>query len=105
MRELPIACSLTAGDLEARRREVRSVGEAALTRSELGPQCAVLSFAHTPEIAPRLRKIVDAEAECCPFLAMSLHEEAERITLTIEAPAGAEIVLKELVGLFAGVSA
>jgi hypothetical protein len=37
---------------------------------------------------------------CCAFLAMSVADEPDVVVLTIDAPAGAELVLDEIVAAF-----
>ena len=48
--------------------------------------------------------VVAAEAECCPFLDMRLTEGEDSIELVVEAPAGAEPVLGDLVAAMGGLS-
>jgi hypothetical protein len=105
MNELPIACSLTAGDLEARLAEIRAVGESALRERELDGKRVRLSFDLSDDVATRLRRIVDAEQECCAFLTLSLETRADAIVLTIEAPQGAELARDELADGFGAVAA
>ena len=95
--ELPIACSLGAAELDERLKRISAAGES-LVGAEVGERRAVLRF--RPEARGQLAAIVAAEAECCPFLAMTLDEEADAARLLIEAPAGAEPVLSELVAAF-----
>ena len=44
----------------------------------------------------RLEAIIAAEATCCSFLRFELADEADTLTLTITAPAGAEPVAHDL---------
>ena len=105
MNELPIACSLGAGDFAARLEAIRSVGESSLLGQRLAGRTAVLRFASRGDAARRLEQIVAAEAECCPFLELTLERRRDTIVLTIEAPEGAQNVLEELVGAFGPVAA
>ena len=40
---------------------------------------------------------VEAESRCCAFLRMELRDDPDALTLTIEGPAEAESVVRELV--------
>ena len=100
--ELPIACSLRAAEMPVRLAEIGSIGRASLLGAQTADSRAELRFRAGPETRARLEAIVAAEAECCAFLAMSLRDEAGGITLTIDAPEGAEPVMHELVAAFGG---
>lgn len=99
MRDLPIACSLDAGALEQRLADVRAVGDEALLGT--APD-GTLRFRATPAIRERLEAILAAEAECCAFLTLDLREKDGELRLTLSAPEGAEPVVAELAGAFAG---
>jgi hypothetical protein len=92
MTDLPIACSLDAGSLAARRDEMRAV-------PLLGARVQ-LRFAADSRAA--VERIVAAESECCPFLTMRLAQEDDALVLTVDAPRGAEAVLAGMVEAFAG---
>jgi len=98
--ELPIACSLGADELAARLAEMVELGRTALLRTETAGAHAELRFARAPGVRKRVDAIVAAESRCCAFLAMRVGDERDAIVLTIEAPTGAELVLRELVDAF-----
>jgi hypothetical protein len=100
--ELPIACSLTPAELPARVAEIGAIGRANLLSAEVEAGRAVLRFRSGGAVRERLASVVAAEAECCAFLAMTLRDEADLLVLTIEAPSGAEPVVRELVTAFEG---
>jgi hypothetical protein len=100
--ELPIACSLSATELTQRLAAIAGLGREALIDVHSEPCRARLRFAAGPGVRRRLVAIVNAESECCAFLAMNVSDEADAVLLTIDAPAGAEIVLAELVDAFRG---
>ena len=100
--ELPIACSLSAGDLNDRLAEIAGLGRDALLDSEVAGLRAELRFSHGPGIPLRLARIVAAESECCAFLTMDIREEGNALVLAIAAPEGAELVLEEFVDGFRG---
>lgn len=99
--ELPIACSLSGPDLRERLSEIRDVGRAGLigVRREGGNR--VLHFRPSPEISSRLERIVEAEAQCCAFLELTIDEAPDSIDLMVGGPDGAEPVVEELVAAFA----
>ena len=98
--ELPIACSLSAGDLNDRLTEIAAVGRDALLDAERSGAHATLRFAAGRGIEERLARIVAAESECCAFLTMTLREDGDALVLAIAAPEDAELVLEELVDSF-----
>jgi hypothetical protein len=98
--DLPIACSLSETELPARLAEIRALGQdALLSARRVGPR-AVLRFTSDPDIRARVEAIVAAESRCCAFLTMRISAEPDTVTLTIEAPEDAELVLQELVDAF-----
>jgi hypothetical protein len=100
--DLPIACSLSATEQSSRLAEMRAIGRAALLSANVAGRHATLRFRAGGATRERLAGIVAAEAKCCAFLEMELREDAEAIELIIDAPAGAESVLAELVDAFDG---
>ncbi len=100
--DLPLACSLGAGDLAERARQLAEVGRRGLLTSEVSGNRAVLTW--DPAVREDVRAVVAAEAECCPFLDMRLVDGEDSIELVVEAPAGAEPVLGDLVAAMGGLS-
>ena len=100
MTELPIACSLDGGALEARLAATAEVGRTGLvSRQRVGGR-HLLRFRADPEIRARLKEIVNAERECCPFLGIYLEERGAELELAIEAPAGGERTADALAAAF-----
>lgn len=102
--ELPIACSLSAGDLSTRLRQMADLGRAALVDVRHEQTRAELRFAAGAGVRDRVEGIVAAESQCCAFLAMTVTDEPDTVVVTIEAPDGAELVLAQLVDAFRGQS-
>jgi MerR family copper efflux transcriptional regulator len=100
MKELPIACSLAAGDLGERLVKIEAIGAAALLSHDRISGTHRLRFRLDSEVQARLESIVAAEKECCPFLDIALEREDEALVLSIAAPTGAEPVAAELAGAF-----
>ena len=96
---IPIVCSLDADELEQRLAEIGAVADALLDVQSL-PGEAILRFAVGIETRKRLEAIAAAEARCCAFMSFDLRDEPGAIVMRISAPAGAELVLDDLVGAF-----
>ena len=94
--ELPLACSLDAGDLNERARQLAEVGRRGLFTSEVSGNRAVLHW--DAAVRDDVRAVMAAEAQCCPFLDMRLVDGEGSVELVVEAPAGAESVLADLGG-------
>jgi len=102
--ELPIACSLSATELPERLAEMAALGRAALVDAVADTTRAQLRFSAGAGVGERVRAIVAAEARCCTFLTMRVTHDRDTVVLTVDAPAGAELVLAGLVDAFRGSS-
>jgi len=100
--ELPIACLLSVPDLTERLAEIAELGRAALLDARNDGTRAELRFAAEQGVRERLDAIVAAESQCCAFLAMRVSDARDAVVLTIDAPAGAELALAEIVDAFRG---
>jgi hypothetical protein len=100
-RELPIACSLDAEGLRSRQAELAVLGRGLVDVSLPGETPVVLRFTADADTRTSLDRIVAAEAECCPFLAMSVRH-GETLELTIDGPEDAAPVIAELTEAIAG---
>lgn len=98
--ELPIACSLSAGELHVRQAQIADLGRDALVEARVEASHADLHFMGGAAVRDRVERFVAAESECCPFLTMGVEETPSEVRLTIDAPDGAEPVLEELVAAF-----
>jgi len=98
--ELPIVCSLSATELPARLAEMAALGREALLDAKHEGTRAELRFAAGAAVRARVDAIVAAEAQCCAFLTMRVTEPPDMVVLSVDAPAGAELVLRELLGAF-----
>lgn len=99
-RELPVVCSLGAGDLEQRLVEIGSIGSDALVGHEVQGGKHVLHFRSNPHIRRRLDEIVAAEAECCAFLDLDLSQRGDELLLSIGAPEAGQPTADALAGAF-----
>jgi hypothetical protein len=98
---LPIACSLSAGELDERMAQMAALGREALVGTRIDGTRARLRFAVAPDVRERIDAVVTAESRCCAFLTMRVTDEPGAVVLTIDAPGGAELVLSEMVDAFA----
>jgi hypothetical protein len=102
--DTPIACSLSAGELEQRLEAIAEVGADSLIDRCVEDGCHLLRFRSDPTTRQRLEDIVAAEAECCSFLDLSLSEQGDALVLSIAAPQDARTLAEGLAGAFAGPS-
>jgi hypothetical protein len=100
--DMPLACSLGAGDLAERLDAIAAIGAESLVGEERKEARRLLRFRKSESARRRLEDVIAAEAECCPFLDLSLREDDETLVLSISAPADAEAVAGELAAAFAG---
>jgi hypothetical protein len=83
--ELPMACTLETTALEQRIATIRELGRECLGRSSERDR-QLVRFRSAPTVRRRLEQLIEAEAECCSFLEMSIEEHGGELLLTIEAP-------------------
>lgn len=100
LRELPVVCSLGAGDLQERLAEIAAIGADALIDRSSADGTHVLRFRADPESLRRLDRIVKAEAECCAFLDLSLREDKGDLVLSIAAPGAGQETADALAAAF-----
>jgi hypothetical protein len=99
-----IACRLEGADYRRRLASIGELARAALLdhRRDNGS----LRLAYAPEAAARVRRMVDEERVCCPFLAIELEETAAAVFVRIVPPRLDPAMLNMLFGHFtAGVPA
>jgi hypothetical protein len=100
-RELPIACSLDAARLRAREAELARLGRSLISAGPAGDPPVVLRFKSARDTRAELDRLVAAEAECCPFLEMTV-SEGDALELTIDGPDDAKPVIADFVGAIRG---
>jgi hypothetical protein len=84
--ELPVVCSLAAGELEARLAAIGAVGAEGLIEHRAEGGRHLLRFRADARTRERLEWIVAAEEECCAFLDLSLTQGCCDLRLTVAAP-------------------
>jgi hypothetical protein len=77
-----------------------ALGHDALTHASVDGTHAELRFAAGAGVRDRVEDVVVAEAGCCAFLSMRVSDAPDTVVLSIQAPGGAELVLRELVHAF-----
>lgn len=99
--ELPIACTLNAGDLKQRLASIGEIGkESLIARTSEGGR-HLLRFRSDAETFRRLEEIIAAEAACCSFLDLALEERGGELVLSVAAPQNGQAVADELAATFA----
>lgn len=98
--DIPIACSLGAGDLAQRLTEIGEVGADSLISREADGDRHLLRFRADADSRRRLEEIVAAEAECCAFLDLALSERDGELVLSIAAPSDAKAIADGLAEAF-----
>lgn len=84
--ELPVVCSLGAGDLEQRLAAIGEIGAESLLYRRRDGGRHLLRFRSDARTRERLEGIVRAERECCAFLDLELTEGCCDLTLRVAAP-------------------
>jgi hypothetical protein len=97
MTDLPIACSLTAEQIPARRAALVELVEHALLDARVTGRVVVRRDARS-EAA--LDRFVQAERECCPFFDLEVTTYSDTLVLEIGGPAEAEPMIAALVETF-----
>lgn len=100
MNDKPLACSLSAGELESRLAEIEGIGADSLLSHRQEGAAHVLRFRGDSGTRQRLEAVLAAERQCCPFLELNLAHEGEHLVLSIAAPAEAAPVAAELAASF-----
>jgi hypothetical protein len=103
--DTPLACSLDVGDLEQRLAEIAAVGAKSLISRESDEDRHLLRFRADADTRRRLETIVAAEAKCCTFLDLSLHEESGELLLSIATQQDATALAEGLANAFSDASA
>jgi len=89
-RDIPIACSLSAGDLAKQEGAWRTFLGSSLLARERVPGGLQLIF--RPGAAPELNALVETERICCPWIAFALRGDS----VTMTAPGDGEEALVQM---------
>lgn len=96
----PIACTLGESDLSQRLDEIATLGAESLLGHEFKDGTHTLRFRRDDETRRQLEQIAAAEANCCPFLDLSIAERDGELILALDAPAEGRPVADELARAF-----
>jgi hypothetical protein len=91
---LPIACTLTPGDLKERLGAIQTLTRDALLRWERDGLKLALWYA--PDAVERVHAMVAGEQRCCAFLKFEVRKQPDAVHLTITAPENALEAAEEL---------
>jgi hypothetical protein len=94
LKSLPIACTLTPGDLRERLSLIETLTREALLGYERDGLELALRYA--PEAVERVRAMVAGEQHCCAFLDFYVREQPDAVHVTITAPENAREAADEL---------
>jgi len=95
--DVPIACTLDAGETVDRTAQWRDVlaHVGARQSTDTGVR---LRFPSDPTIVARVAELTVKEADCCAFFAFALTVEHEGVWLEVAAPADGLAVVEQLFG-------
>jgi hypothetical protein len=94
LKSLPIACTLSPGDLQERLALIRGLtAEALLGHDRHG---LVLTLRYAPDAVERVGAMVASEQHCCAFLTFEVEEQPDAVHVTITAPENARDAADEL---------
>ncbi len=100
MRDLPVACSLSADELGVRRQALLPGLLALATGHHDLEQGRRLTFPPAAGTLDAIARAIDAERHCCPFLrfALTVDQADAPFTLDITGPPGTKEFLADLLG-------
>jgi len=94
LKSLPIACTLTPGDLRERLGLIHALTAEALVGYERDG--LVLTLRYASAAVDRVRAMVASEQHCCAFLNFDVQEQPDAVHVTITAPEHARDAADEL---------
>ncbi len=97
--QAPIACNLDAPALGERAAEWRALVGWSVAAVEAGALAVRLVLRDSEADLTAAVALAQREKQCCPFFAVSLELEADRRTLVLAVPRGAEETLAAFVAL------
>jgi hypothetical protein len=97
--DVPIACSLDTQGLADRAEEWRALVASSVSSVDAEPGAVHLVLQPTEGALTAAVALAQREKECCPFFDVALHIAADRRTLSLRVPPGAEAVLADFAAL------
>ncbi len=98
MNELPIlACSLSGPEQKDRASQWSQVIDRATSR-EVRDGAIVSRFPPDPNLLGELRRLIEAESECCAFMAFEVTETPSEVMVEVRVPQEFNYVLAAMFG-------
>ena len=101
--EAPIACTLSAGDMRARKAAIMTLNRQHLRRNERDD--LTLRLFYDAVARENVEALVEQERACCAFLDFQVDEAQGEVVLTIHAPERARVAAETMFAEFATGSA
>ena len=92
------ACSLDRTEQEARLEEIAELASQALLDARQTIRGAQLRLENSKGVRAQLRRLIDAEAKCCPFLHFEMRLADEAVLLEVSGPPEARPLIDRLFG-------
>jgi MerR family transcriptional regulator, copper efflux regulator len=93
-----IACSLNGPELIERINQWREVSSHATGR-EIAKGRIVSTYPSDPGLLQQFRKLIAAEAECCPFMQFDITENDDHFLVELRVPEDMSVALAMMLGL------
>ena len=93
-----IACTLPGPELVERIHDWRRVTSRALRRT-IDETSVTSVYPNDPALVAELRRLIDAEKDCCSFLDFSVEESADHLAVELRVPDGMQHVLALMMGM------
>ena len=99
---VPVACELDAAGLAERVEEWRALVGDSVVSVDTDPTAVRLVLVDTERALVSAASLAQREKQCCPFFDVHIDIEADRRTLVLSVPAGAEEALAAFVAVVRG---
>lgn len=94
----PLACTLSGSELGERIMEWRHIASHATSRHvEKGR--VVSTYPPDRRLLQQLRRLIAAEAQCCPFMRFNVEERPDQVEVELRVPDDMSEVLAVMLGL------
>ena len=97
--DTPIACNLEAAALADRVEEWRALMSTSVVTVEAEPTAVHLVLEPTDAALVHAVELAQREKQCCPFFDVAVDIEAQRRTLSLRVPEGAEEAMATFVAM------
>ena len=94
-----LACTLEGPELMQRVQDWRALATRATGRSFEG-NTVIATYPRDAELIAELRRLIEAEKDCCSFMQFSVEEISEAVTVRLRVPEE----MKHLLGLMVGIA-